>query len=98
MDYLRSVCSYNLLSLLALVTGYCIVGSLSMCPTDETVQISVKSVFCKVLNYSTITNDSLSCEEIYEYIATSVEVSATPSGFVQLRKAISEVIAARLDT
>ena len=101
MDYLRSICSYNLLLLLALATDCCIVGNLSMCHIDKfveelvgTVQISVKSVFCKVLNDSTIANDSLSCEEVYEHIATSVEVSATPSGFMQLQEAISEV---RLD-
>ena len=107
MNCLMSLCSYNLLLLLALVIGCCIVESLSTCPADkfveervkevEAVQASVRSVFSKVLNDSTIANDSLSSEEVYEHIATSVEVSATPSGFVQFQEAISEVIAAKLD-
>ena len=97
---------YNLL-LLASVTVFSIVAGLPTCPTEsfieerveavEAVQTSVRNVFSKVLNDSTIANDSLSSEEVYEHIATSVGVSATPSGFVQFQEAVSEVIVARLD-
>ena len=104
MDCLRCVCR---LILLALATGCSIVGSLSTCPTHkfveervkevESVQTSVRNVFSKVLNDSTIANDSLSSEEMYEHIATSVKISATSNGLVQFQEAISEVIAAKLD-
>ena len=98
--------SYNLL-LLALVMGLSIVAGLPTCPTDrfieerveavEAVQISVRNVFSKVLNDSTIANDSLSSEEVYEHIATNVGLSATPSGFAKFQEAVSEVIVAKLD-
>ena len=107
MDCLRCECNYNLLILLVLATGCSIVGSLSTCPAHkfveervkevEAVQASVRSVFSKVLNDSNIANDSLSSEKVYEHIATSVKISATPNGLVQFQEAISEVIAAKLD-
>lgn len=107
MDYLKYTCSYNLL-LLALVAGsYSIVAGLSTCPTDKfieerteavkAVKTSVRSVFSKVLNDSTIKNDSLSSMEVYEHIATSVGVTITPSGFAQFQEAISEVTVAKID-
>ena len=106
MYSLRCIFSYNLL-LLALVMGLSIVAGLPTCPTDkfieerveavEAVQTSVRNVFSKVLNDSTIANDSLSSEEVYEHIATNVGLSATPSGFVQFQEAVSEVIVAKLD-
>ena len=98
--------SYHLL-LLALVTGYNIVGGLSTCPTDrvieeraeavKAVQASVRSVFSKVLNDSTIANDLLSDTEVYEHIAATVGVPSTTSGFVQFQEAISAVTAAKID-
>jgi len=99
MDYLL---------LLALVAGsYGIVAGLSTCPTEkfieerteavEAVQTSVRSVFSKVLNDSSIKNDSLSSMEIYEHIATSVGVNITTSGFVQFQEAISEITVAKID-
>ena len=98
----------NLL-LLASVTVFSIlaVTGLPTCPTEsfieereeavEAVQASVRNVFAKVLNDSTIANDSLSSEEVYEHITTSVGLSATPSGFVQFQEAVSEVVVAKLD-
>ena len=102
----RCTFSYNLLPL-GLVIGFSIVAGLPTCPTDsfieerveavEAVQTSVRNVFSKVLNDSTIANDSLSSEEVYEHITTKVGVSATPTGFVQFQEAVSEVIVAKLD-
>jgi len=99
MDYLL---------LLALVAGsYGIVVGLSTCPTEkfieerteavEAVQTSVRSVFSKVLDDSSIKNDSLSSMEVYEHIATSVGVYITTSGFVQFQEAISEISVAKID-
>ena len=105
MDYLRCICHYILLTLVA-GYGISIVASQSSCPTGkfveqraqavEAVQGSVRSVFSKVLNDTTITNKSLSSVEVYEHITSSVGVSATPTGFVQFQEAISEVIVAKL--
>ena len=104
MGCLKCVCSYSLLLLIFLV-GFNIVAGSTTCPTGEfieeraevveTVQASVKTVFSKVLNDSTIANDSLS--EVYERVATSVGLSATPTGYVQFQEAISEVIVAKSD-
>ena len=98
-------CIFSLALLLAI--GFSIVEGLSTCPTDafikereeavEAVEVSVRSVFSKVLNDSTISNASLSSEEVYEHIATSVGVSVTPSGFVRFQEAVSEVTVAKLD-
>ena len=99
---------YNLL-LLASVTIFSVlaVTGLPTCPTEsfieeqeeavKAVQTSVRNVFSKVLNDSTIANDSLSSEEVYEHITTSVGLSATPSGFVQFQEAVSEVAVAKFD-
>ena len=102
---MKCVHSYQLL-LLALVTGYCTVGSLSTCPTDrlleerakaaEVMQASVRSVFSTALNDSTIANDSLSDMEVYERIAATVGVTATTSGFVQFQEAINDITAAKI--
>ena len=102
----RCAFSYNLL-LLASVTVFSMVAGLPTCPTEsfieerveavEEVRASVRNVFSKALNDSTIANDSLSSEEVYEHIATSVGLSPTPSGFVQFQEAVSEVIVAKLD-
>lgn len=106
MYCLRCTFSYNLL-LLVSVTAFSIVTGLPTCPTEsfieeraeavEAVQASVRNVFSKVLNDSTIANDSLSSEEVYEHIATSVGLPATPSGFVHFQEAVSEIIVAKLD-
>ena len=98
-------CIFSLL--LVLATGFSIVEGLSTCPTDafirereeagEAVEVSVRSVFSRVLNDSAISNASLSREEVYEHIATSVGVSVTPSGFVRFQEAVSEVTVAKLD-
>ena len=103
---MRCVYSYCLL-LLALAIGYSMVGGLSTCPTNkvleeraeaaEAVQASVRSVFSKVLNDSTITNGSLSDMEVYKHIATMVGVPTTSTGFVQFQEAISEVVVAKID-
>ena len=103
---MRCVYSYCLL-LLAIAIGYSMVGGLSTCPTNkvleeraeaaEAVQASVRSVFSKVLNDSTIANGSLSDMEVYKHIATMVGVPATSTGFVQFQEAISEVIVAKID-
>lgn len=105
MDYLRCVSSFSLL--LLLVASCSTVAGMSTCPSDEfveerveeakSVQASVRSVFSKVLNDSTIANDSLSSMEVYEHIATSVGIPATPTGFVQFQEAISEVTVAKVD-
>ena len=102
---MKCVHSYQLL-LLALVTGYCTVGSLSTCPTDrlleeraeaaEVMQASVRSVFSTALNDSTIANDSLSDMEVYKRIAATVGVTATTSGFVQFQEAINDITAAKI--
>ena len=102
---MKCVCSYQLL-LLALVTGYCIVGSISTCPTErlieeraeaaEVMQASVRSVFSTALNDSTIANGSLSDMEVYERIAAMVGVTATTSGFVQFQEAINDITAAKI--
>ena len=83
------------------------VASLSTCPSKETVeermaavatvQGNVRSVFSRVLNDSDIANSSLTNMEVYERIATSIGVTATPSGFVQFQEAISEIAAATFD-
>ena len=101
-----TMCKCHLL-LSALLTSFSIVVGLSTCPTKEfledrieaveTVKTSVRSVFSKVLNDSTIANASLSSEEVYEHIATSIGVSATPSGFAQFQEAVSEITVAKLD-
>ena len=103
---MRCVYSYCLL-LLAIAIGYSMVGGLSTCPTNkvleeraeaaEAVQASVRSVFSKVLNDSTITNGSLSDMEVYKHIATMVGVPTTSTGFVQFQEAISEVVVAKID-
>ena len=98
-------CIFSLV--LVIATGFSIVEGLSTCPTDasikeeeaaEAVEVSVRSVFSKVLNDSTISNASLSSEEVYEHIATSSGVFVTPSGFVHFQEAVSEVTVAKLDT
>ena len=81
-----------------------IVAGLSTCPSEEvveermeavaTVQGTVRDVFSRVLNDSAIANSSLTNMEVYESIATSIGVTATPSGFVQFQEAISEIAAA----
>ena len=105
-DMMKCVHGCHLL-LLALVTGYNIVEGLSTCPINkvieeraeaaEAVQASVRSVFSKVLNDSTVANDSLSDMEVYEHIAATVGVPATPSGFARFQEAISEVTVAKID-
>ena len=90
-------CIFSLV--LALVIGFCVVEGLSTCPTDafikeqeeavEAVQVSVRSVFSRVLNDSTIPNVSLSSEEVYGQITTSLGVSVTPSGYVHFQEAVS---------
>ena len=103
MDCMRS---YNLL-LLALVTGYSIVGGLSACPNDkyikergeaaEAVQASLRRVFSNVLKNTTIADDSLSTLEVYEYTAAGVGTFATYSGFVRFQEAMHEVTTAKFD-
>ena len=103
---MRCVHSYCL-QLLALAIGYHMVGSSFTCPTDKVieerseaaaaVQASVRSVFSKVLNDSTIANDSVSNMEVYQHIAATVGVPVTPTGFVQFQEAISEVVVAKID-
>jgi len=84
-----------------------IVAGLPACPSEKfveertevfaTVQGTVRNVFSKLLNDSTVTNGSLTNMEVYEHIATSVGVISTPSGFVQFQEAISEIAAATFD-
>ena len=84
-----------------------IVVGLPTCPSEEfveewmkavaTVQGTIQSVFSRVLNDSAIVNSSLTNMEVYEHIATSIGVTATPSGFVQFQEAISEIAAATFD-
>ncbi|XP_065896362.1 uncharacterized protein [Dysidea avara] len=84
-----------------------IVVGLPTCPLEEfveewmkavaTVQETIRSVFSRVLNDSAIVNSFLTNMEVYEHIATSIGVTATPFGFVQFQEAISEIAAATFD-
>lgn len=86
----------------------CIVGlasGSSSCPnkyvedwmeTTEVVQMSVRHIFARVLNDSTIRNDSLSNEKVYKLVATIFGVPATSDGFSHFQEAMVEIIAAKL--
>ena len=80
-------------------------SSSSVCPnkfvedcmeTNEAVQVSVRRIFSRVLNNSTIANDALSNEEVYKLVATILGVSATSDGFNHFQEAIIEIIVAKL--
>ena len=80
----------------------------SVCPSDdmveermeatETVRESIIIIFSNVLNNSSVNstegNSSLTNMEVYERIATSVNATASPSGFVRFEEAVSEIAAA----
>ena len=80
-------------------------AGLSVCPSEEvvtermeateTVRESVSIIFSTVLNSSsTGTNGSLTDNEVYERIATFVNATVSPEGFVRFEEAISEIAAA----
>ena len=80
-------------------------AGLSVCPSEEvltermeateTVRESISIIFSSVLgSSSTETNGSLTDMEVYERIATSVNATVTPEGFVRFQEAISEIAAA----
>jgi len=89
-------------TILALAGG--IVVSLSTCPSEDlvreqmevaaTIQGSIQSVFSKVLDNPAIADSFLTNMKVYEQIAISIGVTATPSGFVLFQEAISEIAAA----
>ena len=80
----------------------------SACPSDdmveermeatETVRESIIIIFSNVLNTSSVNgtggNSSLTNMEVYERIATSVNATVSPSGFVRFEEAVSEIAAA----
>lgn len=79
----------------------------SVCPSDdmveermeatETVRESIIVIFSNVLNTSvnsTGGNSSLTNMDVYERIATSVNATVSPSGFVRFEEAVSEIAAA----
>ena len=80
---------------------------LSVCPSEEvveermeatdTVRESVTIIFSSILNddsSGTGENGSLTNMEVYEDIATSLNTTVTPDGFVKFEEAISEIAAA----
>ena len=81
-------------------------GGFSVCPSEEmveermeateTVRESIVVIFSKVLNNSSSTegNSTLTNMQVYEHIATSVNATVSPSGFVNFEEAISEIAAA----
>ena len=64
--------------------------------TNEAVQASVRRIFSRVLNDSTIANDALSNGEVYKLVATILGVSVTSDGFNHFQEAIIEIIVAKL--
>ena len=86
----------------------CIVGLASgsfSCPkkyvedwmeTTKVVQASVRRIFSRVLNDSTIRNDSLSNEEVYKLIASVFGVPVTSDGLSHFQEAMVEIIVAKL--
>ena len=93
-------CCFVILVLLDITAGS------SICPSEEeitermeateTVRESIHIIFSSVLNDSSGTvrrNDSLTDMEVYERIATSLNATVTPEGFVKFEEAISEIAA-----
>ena len=83
-----------------------ITASSSVCPSEEeitermeateTARESIHIIFSSVLNDSSGTvrrNNSLTDMEVYERIATSLNATVTPEGFVKFEEAISEIAA-----
>ena len=64
--------------------------------TTEVVQMSVRRIFARVLNDSTIRNDSLSNEEVYKLVAAIFGVPATSNGFNHFQEAMVEITVAKL--
>lgn len=64
--------------------------------TTKVVETSVRRVFSRVLNDSTIVNDSLSNEEVYKLIAAILGVPITSDGFSHFQEAIIEITVAKL--
>ena len=95
-------CCIIIFVLLDVGTGF------SVCPSEdmveermeatETVRESIIIIFSNVLNNSSANstegNSSLTNMEVYERIATSVNATASPSGFVKFEEAVSEISAA----
>ena len=81
-------------------------AGLSVCPSEEvvkermeatdTVREAVVTIFSSILDDSSSTegNISLTNAEIYENVATSLDTTVTPDGFVKFEEAISEIAAA----
>ena len=92
-------CCIVILVLLGITAGS------SVCPSEEviiermeateTVKESIQIIFSSVLYNSsgTETNSSLTDMEVYERIATSLNATVTPEGFVKFEEAISEIAA-----
>ena len=92
-------CYFIILVLLDITAGS------SVCPSEEeivermeateTVRESIHIIFASVLNDSSSTgpNNSLTDMEVYERIATTVNATVTPEGFVKFEEAISEIAA-----
>lgn len=94
-------CSLLFLAIIELASGS------SFCPnefvedwmeTTKTVQASMRRIFSRVLNDSTIANDSLSNEDVYKLTATILDVPATSDGYDHFQEAIIEIIVAKLAT
>ena len=95
------ICCVIILGLFNVGAGF------SVCPSEdmveermeatETVRESITIIFSSVLNTSinsTEGNSSLTNMEVYERIATSLNATFSPSGFVRFEEAVSEIAAA----
>ena len=94
-------------SIIAFLTLVGIVAGQSSCPSEEfvedrmeaaeMVEQSVRMVFSRLLNDSTIADGSLSTMEAYERIGAVVGVTTSTNGFVLFQEAVNEIAAATFD-
>ena len=62
------------------------------------VQASVRRIFSRVLNDSTIANDSLSSEEVYNLAAAKLGIPVSSNGFNRFQETTIEIIAVKIAT
>ena len=84
-----------------------IVAGQTTCPSEEfvedrmeateMVEQSVRMVFSRLLNDTTIANGSLTTMEAYEHIGAIVGATTSTNGFVFFQEAVNEIAAATFD-
>ena len=65
---------------------------------NAAVQASVRRIFSRVLNDSTIANDSLSSEEVYNLAAAKLGIPVSSNGFNRFQETTIEIIAVKIAT